>query len=165
MTLTLIFAFILIELMLVAFIDYRTQKISNKWIFVNASFSIIFHFIFGALYPASLEILLFPIGFIFFGFLLYLLNVMGAGDSKFLASLFLMVPLEYHLLFFSKIVLSTIVVGVILIFLKIVKNGHLLKAYFLVQYWDGIKTTLKSRFSYAPVIFIAWIFLGIDLWS
>lgn len=164
MILTLIFALVLIELAIVAWIDYKTEKISNKWVLVNAVCSVVLHLAVRNLYPLSWEVLLFPAGFIIVGFLLYLVNVMGAGDSKFLASLFLIVPLEYHLLFFSKIVISTIVVGATLLILRFIKHGPQLKAYFMSQYWEGIKTTLKSRFSYAPVIFLAWIMMGMELW-
>lgn len=161
---TIIFGLILIELMFVAWIDYKTEKISNKWIAVNAVASVILHLTVRTLYPWSWEVLLFPIGFVVVGFLLYLLNIMGAGDSKFLASLFLIVPLEFHLLFFSKIVISTIVVGAVLLMIRFIKHGPQLKAYFVSQYWEGIKITLKSRFSYAPVIFLAWIILGMNIW-
>lgn len=164
MILTIIFALILIELIFVAWIDFKTEKISNRWIAVNAIASVILHLTVRTLYPLSWEVLLFPVGFVVVGFLLYLLNIMGAGDSKFLASLFLIVPLEFHLLFFSKIVISTIVVGAILLIIRFIKHGPQLKAYFLSQYWEGIKTTLKSRFSYAPVIFLAWIILGLNIW-
>lgn len=165
MILAIIFALVLLELIFVAWIDYKTEKISNRWIIVNAAASVILHATVRSLYPLSWEVLLFPVGFIVIGFLLYLVNVMGAGDSKFLASLFLVIPLEFHLLFFSKLVISTIVVGACLLIIRIIKNGGTLKAYFVSHYWQGIKQTLKSRFSYAPVIFLAWIIMGINLWN
>lgn len=164
MILSIVFTLILIELMVVAWIDYKTEKISNKWILANVLISVVLHASVRTLYPFSWEVLLFPVGFIIVGFLLYLLNIMGAGDSKFLASLFLIVPLEFHLMFFSKIVISTIVVGATLLILRLIKHGPQLKAYFVSQYWEGVKTTLKSRFSYAPVIFIAWILMGMEIW-
>jgi len=151
--------------MIVAWIDYKTEKISNKWIAVNAVASVILHLSVRVLYPLSWEVLLFPVGFIVVGFLLFLLNLLGSSDFKFLSSLFLIVPLEYHLFFFSKLVISTIVVGAVLLLIRFVKHGPQLKAYFMSQYWEGIKTTLKSRFSYAPVIFLAWIMLGINIWN
>ncbi len=89
---------------------------------------------------------------------------MGAGDSKFLASLFLIIPPEFHLPFFEKLVVSTILVGTILFSYKVYKNSFELKAYFISRYWEGIRKTLKSRFSYAPVIFLAWVILGFKIW-
>lgn len=165
MSLTIIFALVLIELIAVAWIDYKTEKISNLWPIVNVVASLVLHTFVRSLYPLSWEVFLFPVGFVVIGFFLYLLKVMGAGDSKFLASLFFVIPLEYHLLFFSKLVISTILVGASLLLIRIFKNGSQLKAYFVSHYWEGIKNILRSRFSYAPVIFLAWIILGMNIWS
>jgi prepilin peptidase CpaA len=165
MILGAIFTLVLIQLLVVGWIDYKTQKISNYWILVNAAASVILHITVRTLYPLSWEVLLFPVGFIIIGFFLYLLHIMGAGDSKYLASLFLVVPLEFHLLFFSKLVLSTILVGAFLLAIRVIKNGAQLKAYFISHYWEGIRQLIKSRFSYAPVILLAWLIVGIDLWN
>lgn len=164
MILTVVFGFIMLELLTVAWIDFKTAKISNKWILVNAVVSILLHVFLRNLYPLSWEVLLFPVGFIVIGFFLYLANIMGAGDSKFLASLFLIVPPEFHLPFFEKLVLSSICVGTLLFSYRIYKNSFALKAYFVSRYWAGIRETLKSRFSYAPVIFLAWVILGFNIW-
>lgn len=165
MILAVIFSLIFIELALVGWIDFKTQKISNRWILVNFLASIFFHFAFREIYPLSWEMLIFPFGFIFIGFFLYLLNVMGAGDSKFLASLFLLVPLDLHLVFFEKIVMSTICTGACLFLFRVIVNRGDLKAFVISQHWEGIKQILRSRFSYAPVILLAWIFLGINEWK
>lgn len=162
--LTVVFSFVLLELLTVAWIDFKTEKISNKWIMVNTIAAILLHIFAQPLYPFSWEVLIFPVGFIVVGFFLYLLNVMGAGDSKFLASLFLIIPLEFHMPFFEKLVISSIAVGAILFSYRIYKNGAELKAYFVGHYWEGIRKTLQSRFSYAPVIFLAWIILGFKIW-
>lgn len=165
MILSLVFALVLAELLIVGWIDYKTQKISNKWIFVNLATAVVLYIVARDLYPLSWEILIFPVGFIVIGFLLFLLNVMGAGDSKFLASLFLLIPLEYQLLFFEKLVVSTIITGSILLTFKVISERERLKAYLLSRYWPGIRDTIKSRFSYAPVVTVAWILLGFNLWK
>lgn len=146
-------------------IDLKTEKISNKWVMLNIVLSVVLHLAFMEYYPFSLELFLFPSGFIGIGFILYLMNVMGAGDSKFLASLFLIIPLEFHLMFFEKLVFSTVATGAILLTFRIIKNSSTLKTYYISRYWPGIKETLKSRFSYAPVICVAWILLGINIWK
>jgi prepilin peptidase CpaA len=160
-----IFLLILIELAVVGWIDFKTAKISNRWLLVNAVASIVLHATITSFYPLSWEVLLFPGGLLLIGFFLYHFHIMGAGDSKYLASLFLIIPLEFHLFFFSKLVLSTILVGSTLIIIKILRNGAKLKAYFVSHYWEGIKQILKSRFSYAPVILLAWLLLGFNLWD
>lgn len=164
MILSFIFGVILLELLVVGWIDFKTEKISNKWIAVNLVLSVLLHSLFSNLYPVSWEALIFPLGFVVIGFLLFHLKIMGAGDSKFLASLFLIIPLEYQLLFFEKLIISTILTGAILLTYKLISKRDKLKAYFLSRYWDGIKETIKSRFSYAPVVTLAWILLGFHLW-
>jgi len=159
-----VYCLILFELFTVAWIDFRTEKISNKWILVNLIGSVILHLTLGSYYLLSWEIIIFPLGFILFGFLLFLINVMGAGDSKFLASLFLLIPLALHTLFFEKLVLATLVTGLILFLYRIAKNGSKLKAFLHSHHWQGVKETLQSRFSYAPVILLAWLVLGAELW-
>jgi prepilin peptidase CpaA len=113
------------------------------------------------LYPLSWETLLFPIGFVVVGFFLFLLKIMGAGDSKYLASLFLITPGEFHAIFFEKIVGATIVVGAILLLFRGTQDFQRIKSYALSIYWKGIKETIKSNFSYAPVVLLAWILFGI----
>jgi prepilin peptidase CpaA len=161
----IVYGLILVELMVVAWIDYKTEKISNRWVIVNGVLSIIFHLSFQNLYPLSWEVLLFPAGFIIIGFFLYLFHVMGAGDSKFLASLFLIVPLEFHLLVFAKLILATILTGVVLLSMRILRNWNKVKAYFLSHHWTGIKLLIKSRFTYAPVILLSWILFGFEIWN
>lgn len=161
----MVFVLVLAELIVVSWFDLKKKKISNYWPLLNIALSVAFHAAFPTLYPFSWEVMLFPVGFILIGFFLYLFHVMGAGDSKFLASLFLIVPLEYHLSFFSKIVTATIFVGAILILISLFKNGRKLRAYLIGQYWEGLKETIRSRFSYAPVILLAWLLLGIEQWK
>ncbi len=89
---------------------------------------------------------------------------MGAGDSKFLATLFLIIPLEYHLLFMEKIILSTMITGGLLVLLRMIKSIETLGSYLISGYWFGLKSMMKSSFSFAPVVAVAWILLGLHLW-
>jgi prepilin peptidase CpaA len=153
-----------IELLIVAWIEFKTEKISNMWALLNLILALILYTNFRSLYPMSWEILLFPLGSICLGFILYLFNIMGAGDSKYLGSLFLIIPLEYQFLFFEKLVASTILTGGILFFIRLFKQRHELKVFFFTRYLEGIKDAIKSRFSYAPVVTLAWLLLGLKLW-
>jgi prepilin peptidase CpaA len=155
---------VLIELLLVSAIDLKKKKISNLWFALNLVMAMVFHFTMKDVYPFGWENLIFPLGWIAGGFLLFLLNIMGAGDSKYLASLFLMVPAQFHLQLFGNIISSTIIVGIILVIMTIIKNFKKLKAYTLSSYWSGIRDTIKSRFSYAPVILLAWMLFGVTQW-
>lgn len=157
-------ATILVELLIVSVVDLKKKKISNIWFVLNIALAVIFHFSMKETFPFSAEMFIFPLGWILGGFLLFLLKIMGAGDSKYLASLFLVVPVEYHMVLFGKLVSSTLIVGIILVTMKIIKDFKTLKAYTLARYWAGILETIRSRFSYAPVILLAWILFGAHIW-
>lgn len=162
---SLIFSFIACQLSVVAFLDLKKKKISNYWSLANLVIALLVYLFWQGQYTWSWEIFIFSAGFIFFGFILFLLNIMGAGDSKYLASLFLVIPLEFHLPFFEKILISTIIVALISLVIKSAKNLHDLKSFLLSQYWQGVKDIFKSRMSYAPVILLAWFLLGFALWK
>lgn len=162
---TWIYSLILLELALVAWIDIKIKKISNLWFVANVILGAAFHFIYPLDYPWEWATLIFPIGWIVVGFLLFLVGIMGAGDSKFLASLFVIIPLEHQSIMFEKIIYSTLAVGVVLLAIKIIKDFQKIKAYAFTAYWAGLKESIRSRFSYAPVVFLAWILVGVQLWK
>jgi prepilin peptidase CpaA len=159
-----IFFLILVELVIVAVIDLKTQKIANYWSLVNLCGALICYTTLRDLYPFEAEIFLFPILTVFIGFFLYLANIMGAGDSKYLASLFFLMPPENHLIFFEKLVGATLVVGAILICWKVIKSFTEMKGHFYAKNYKYLIQMIRSSFSYAPVILLAWILLGVDRW-
>lgn len=159
-----IYGLILIELLIVSWIDIKIKKISNIWFLINLVLAVAFHFI----YPESNQIewssLIFPIGWIVVGFILFVLKIMGAGDSKFLASLFLMIPVKEHAALFEKVLYSTLVVGLVMLIFKFAKDFNKIKAYALTTHWQGLKESIRSNFSFAPVVLLAWILLGVEQW-
>lgn len=161
----IVFTILLLELLTVSWIDFRRKKISNYWILCNLAFATILFSLGGPLYALNWNILFFPVGFVGFGFVLFLLNIMGAGDSKYLASLFMVTPFEYQFVFFEKMIISTIVVGSILIGLRFLKQRHEMIAFFVNRHWRGLRDLVKSSFSYAPVVLVSWILLGIEIWK
>lgn len=165
MNFNFVFILVMIELLIVGWIDFKTKKISNYWIILNLVLSVGLYSMASVDYHLGWNILIFPAGFIAGGFILFLLNVMGAGDSKFLASLFLLTPTEYQFILFEKIIVSTIFTGAILLSINFFRNRKVLIAFTINRHWRGIKDIIKSRFSYAPVISVAWILLGKDLWK
>lgn len=160
----LFFSGLAAELLMVAIIDIKTQKISNFWPLFNLLLFLIFLVAWPSQYFWDPAILIFPVGFVLIGFILFLMNIMGAGDSKFLASLFLLIPVEYHFEYAEKLLLMTMVVGAVLLLRTFFHNRLEMKAFFLSHHWMGILSLIRSRFSYAPVIFLAWILLGMQQW-
>ncbi len=158
-----LFSFLLIELFIVSYIDIRKKIISNYWSILHLSIYLVLTIFSGELPPATHFI--FPFGMIAIGFILYLFHIMGAGDSKYLASLFLLIPTSLHMLYMEKLLTVTIFVGSILLTMKFVKSAAKIKAYLVTFYLKALRAELHSRFSYAPVILMAWILFGIDLWQ
>lgn len=161
---TWIYFLILVQLCMVSIIDIKIKKISNLWFVFNLVLAIAFHFIYPDSYPWEFAVLVFPLGWIVVGFVLFLLNLMGAGDSKYLASLFLIIPVEQQAVMFEKLIYSTIIVGSVFLTLKIFKDFQKIKAYALSAYWVGLKESIRSKFSYGPVVLLAWLLLGVSLW-
>ena len=160
-----IYGVIFIQLLIVSWIDIKTKKISNLWFILNVAFSLVLHFVVPEAYPWQWAALVFPLGWIVVGFLLFLAGIMGAGDSKYLASLFLIIPIEHQAVMLEKLIYSTCVVGIVMLSIKIAKDFKKIKAYAFSTYWKGLVTSIRSSFSYAPVILLAWILLGVEHWS
>lgn len=160
-----IFGIVLIQLLIVSWIDIKTKKISNLWFLLNLAFSLVLHFILPEAYPWQWSALVFPLGWLIIGFLLFLMGIMGAGDSKFLASLFLIIPIEHQAVMLEKLIYATCVVGIVMLTFKISRDFKKIKAYAFSTYWKGFMNSIRSSFSFAPVILLAWILLGVEQWS
>lgn len=161
----IIFAVVLAELFIVAWVDVKTKLIKNYWHLINLSLALICYLLLPEYYQFTWEILLFPAGYILLGFFFFFVGIMGAGDSKFLAGLNLLIPLQYQLPYLESLILATILVGAILLVRKIFKTHRELKAYAWSGYFKGILGIIKSEFSYAPVMLLAWIHLGVQIWA
>jgi prepilin peptidase CpaA len=161
----IVFSLLMIELLIVSWIDFRTKKISNYWILFNLFLAFLLFLMGSHFYELNWSVFLFPLGFLGFGFILFLLNIMGAGDSKYLASLFFVTPFDYQFIFFEKIIISTLVIGTILLLMRFFRHRRELIAFSVNRHWKGIRDLIKSSFSYAPVISFAWILLGMELWK
>lgn len=158
-----LFAILLVELLVVSYIDIRTKRISNFW---SAAHFVLFLLlsVINQDWPSGTHYI-FPAGMIIVGFGLYVFHIMGAGDSKYLASIFLLVPTPFHMLFMEKLLTMTIFVGTILLIVKFVKSAAKIKAYLMTFYLKALKSELSSRISYAPVILVSWILFGVALWQ
>ncbi len=160
-----VYGAILAELLAVTVIDLRVERISNFWALANVLGAGLLYLLLPESYVWSFRVLNFPICFLVLGFLLFLAKIMGAGDSKFLSSLFLLLPLGFHVPFFEALLLSTLVIGAVLFALKVLRNFSAARAHVLTGNWGGFRQTIASRFSYGPVILVAWVLLGIKLWT
>jgi prepilin peptidase CpaA len=156
----IIYLFLLIELIFVALIDFKTKKISNLWSIINLCFFVLTFFIFPEQYLLSFNIFLIPVCILIGGFGLYLMKIMGAGDSKYLFTFFLLTPLTLHETAFVYLAQSTIIIGLCILTYNSIKNFS--NFIFAIRTWDKalFKQIFGSKFTYAPVILFSWMWLG-----
>ena len=156
----LVFYFLLIELLGVSYIDFFFGKIHNIWPILNILLYALLIFIFPDYYVFNLKTFVFPLAFIFVWYILYLMNIMGAGDSKYLFSFFLLVPTPKQEEVFICLAYTTIFVGVFLLASTIVLNFKKILYALRLRDIGSIKKIFGSKFTYAPVILISWIWFG-----
>ena len=73
-------------------------------------------------YKWTIYILIFPMAFLFVGFILFWMNIMGGGDSKYLSSLYLLIPIKFQEVTLVYLLYATILVGSTLLLFNILKN-------------------------------------------
>ena len=155
-----VFLFISIQLLVVAYVDFKTRKISNIWLLINFIFFCVLSLIFPDVYVWKLESLLFPMAFLGVGFILFILNIMGGGDSKYLSSLYLLIPVAFQEIAFLYLLYTTVIVGSSLLLFSALKNFDYIVVLSRTGDISGIKKIFGKKFTYAPVIFIAWMWFG-----
>ncbi len=162
-----VYWFLVIELLAVAWGDIKTQKIPNYWSILNLICFVILLILWPAQYPLAWGTFLYSIVFLFVGFGLFLLRIMGGGDSKFLFSFFLLIPVLVQPRALVLLLLSTILIGGFLFFTNFTKNHEKIMMNIKTGNIKGIKESFGTKFSFAPVILLAWLWLGweIDLIS
>jgi prepilin peptidase CpaA len=155
-----VFIFLSIQLLVVAYTDLKTKKISNIWLLVNFLFFCLLTIIFPAIYYWNVSSFIYSFVFLLVGFVLFWMNIMGGGDSKYLSSFYLLVPAAFQDTVFIYLLYTTIIVGSSLLLFNALQNFDRLVVLFKMNDLSGIKKIFGSRFTYAPVIFIAWMWFG-----
>ncbi len=159
-----LYLFVLIELSIVAYLDVKFKKIKNYWSLLNIICAVIMFTFFSQHYPFSFEMFHFTLVFIFVGFALFMLKIMGGGDSKFLATFFLLIPLSLQENVFLYLLFATIFIGSITLIKNIIGNWSKLSESIQQKDMEGVKSCFGSKFPYAPVILITWVCLGWELY-
>ena len=156
----MVFIFLSIQLLVVAYVDFKTSKISNVWVLINFIFFCVLTMVYPKIYVWNFGVLLFPVVFLLVGFALFVVNIMGGGDSKYLSSLYLLIPLGFQEIVFLYLLYTTVLIGSSLLLFNALKNFD--KIVLLVRIGDakGIRKIFGKKFTYAPVIFIAWMWFG-----
>lgn len=158
-----IFAFLLIELLFVAYADLKYRKIKNIWSFLNLGFAVILFSSLPDIYPFAIESFQFTFAIIAGGFFLFLLKVMGGGDSKFLATFFLLIPLKLQETVFYYLLIITVLIGAFNFIRNIIHNREKLFESIKRKDVKGVKSCFGTKFAYAPVILVTWIWIGWEI--
>lgn len=155
-----IYLFILIELICVAWADIRTNKIVNMWSVLNLIFFLVLLMVSPDYYFFKLDTFIYSSVFLLVGFIFFLIRIMGGGDSKFLFTFFLIVPGALQEQTFEYLLISTILVGTFVFITNVAKNFDKLKYSLRIGDMKSVKSCFGSKFAFAPVILIAWIWVG-----
>ena len=155
-----VFIFLSIQLLVVAYVDLKFRKIANFWILINFIFFCLLTWIFPQLYFWNIKTIFFPMAFLLVGFLLFAFNIMGGGDSKYLSSFYLLVPVSYQDSVFLYLLYTTIIIGSSLLLFNMIKNFDRIIEMVSIGNIAGVKRIFGKKFTYAPVIFVAWMWFG-----
>ena len=159
-----IYCFVAFELFFVSWGDLKRQKIPNYWSLLNLTLFVAFVIFIPDYYKLTLESFSFSIAFLVVGFFLFLTNIMGGGDSKFLATFFLIVPLSLQEELFYYLILSTLIIGGLFFLKSVVLNFRKLYQALIIQDVQTVKKCFGGKFPYAPVIMFSWVWLGYSLY-
>lgn len=146
-----------LELFVVGVRDFQTKKISNYWSLSNLIYAPFLYIFLKEFYPFGVEVFYYPLGFLVFGFVLFALKIMGAGDVKYLSTFFLLIPPSLHSSFFSCLLYSTVIVGLILLLINIVSKFDKIKMLIMTKDFSHVEGVFGKKFTFAPVVFMAWI--------
>lgn len=155
---SLIFYIILLQLIIVSWVDIKTTKIKNYWFLGNSLLGIVLQL---TLYHFDWQFIIYPLATILIGLILFEFKIMGAGDSKYMASLFLLAPASSHHLLLISFIESTIVVGIMMLLMGIMRKHQEFWTCLRLRDIKGIISLVRSRFSYAPVMLIGWLLWGV----
>lgn len=160
-----VYLFLLIELVAVSYLDLISKKISNFWPLLNLVTFVMMVIIIPENYAFKFDQFFYSLAFLFVGFLLYLFKIMGAGDTKYLFSFYLLIPVTFHEDSFIKLLTTTIIVGSFLLIRNTIQNSDTIRKAMEEKDVNVIKEIYGKKFPYAPVILFSWIWFGWKNWE
>lgn len=160
---TSIYFLIIAQLFIISWFDMKEKKILNIWPLVNILIYVVSLFVFPKYYFFSLDVFYLPITFLVVGILLFALKLMGAGDSKYLFSLFLVTPYTQQGQLLMVLLYVTVIVGSSLLLLTILRNIKGIQLSLILKDFSRIKKIFGKKMPFAPLILVSWVWLGIEV--
>ncbi len=158
----ILYIFLFIELAAVAWIDYRYKKISNIWPLLNIIVFLFIIFSMKEVLVISWGSFYYPLIFFIVGFFFFTLRIMGGGDSKYLASFYLLIPVGYHENFLYCLLYVTITLGLVQFIYNTYIGRHFISDFIKYKNAIYLKKCYGKKFPFAPIIFLSWIIFGVN---
>ncbi len=155
-----IYLFLTIQLLFVSYLDIKYKIIKNYWPIINITFFIILLLTMTELYYFKIDNFFLPFVFLVIGFMLYVLKVMGAGDVKYIFSIFLLIPHNLQKEFVMILLYSTLIVSILVITYKTLRDIKIVFGFIIGRDLKSIVEIYGSKISYAPVVLISWVWFG-----
>lgn len=161
-----LFLFLLFELIIITYLDFRYRKIPNHYIILNIILYFFFISIFKEHYSIVFSHYIYSIIFFILGFIFFLhpLKIMAGGDSKLLASIFLLLPTDFQDLFLLNLLWVTILVTSICIILNLYENLNNIIEHVRRKNYSQIYEFGK-KIPFTPIILLSWGWLGIEIYG
>lgn len=153
---------LMIQLIIVSYGDVKDQKIPNMWSYLNLCSFCILLATYPDIYQLKFQTFFYSMVFLFVGFALFLLKIMGGGDSKYLATFYLLIPLEMQENAIIRLLISTVIIGLFFLITNFAKSAEKINAHIKAGEIQQIKKYFGTKFSFAPVILLAWLWLGVE---
>ena len=162
-----LYSYLMIELFVVGWLDWRYLRISNFWVLLNLIVFIILAVAMPLDYFSFPRTFFYPLLFFILGFFLFSLNVMGGGDSKFLSTFFLLIPIKMHDQYLNSLIYGILICSGGLMIYHTFKNLKKLKSNLLERNFIGLFEIYKKKIPLAPIILFSWFIFGytIELWK
>jgi prepilin peptidase CpaA len=158
-----LYIFILIQLLVVSIEDIRSKKVHHVWPILNLLVYALICFIYPEYYHFVWQTFIYSTVFLIVGFGLFLLRIMGGGDSKYLFSFFILIPMSQQDSAFHYLVISTVAIGMSVFIMNLTRNFNQIKQCLEKREFENLKHYFGTKFSFAPVILVTWMLLGWDL--
>ena len=158
-----LYCLLLLELLVVSWGDLKSRRIPNIWPLLNVMGLVLLAIGGGVEFFRFI----YPLAFLGVGFLFFQLNIMGGGDSKFLATFFLLIPVSRHEQFFIILLYGIILFAGGLFSYHSMRNWRQLQIILFTKEWRQLRDIYGKKFPFAPIILFSWLIFGhiIRIWK
>lgn len=160
-----VYLFLVSQLIIVSYMDIKIKKVSNYWILFNGLLFVFCLFLFPNQYHFIFQTFILPIILLVFGFIFFKFGIMGAGDSKYLSSFYLLIPLSLQKEASIYCAYSIIAAGCLALIINTIKNTNNIIKAIKQSNISEIQGIYGNKIPFIPIVFLSWIWFGIDFWE